>query len=77
MIGLTFVDDLGRDLLSVMHSSGARLVGTGPMVSGLIEEIQSEQVSDVRSTFLKTVFVLIGLVLVLAAVWMPPAAWFE
>src|SRR5215471_13905578 len=37
---VSFVDELGRQLLMEMHAAGARLVGSGPMISGLIEEIQ-------------------------------------
>lgn len=36
---VSFVDDVGRDLLTRMHSSGAKLVGTGPMMGALLDEI--------------------------------------
>ncbi len=39
LCGVSFVDDPGRELLSRMYSSGAKLIGTGPMTSALIEEI--------------------------------------
>ena len=39
LCGVSFVDDHGRELLARMHSSGAKLIGTGPMTSALIEEI--------------------------------------
>ncbi len=39
LCGVSFVDDTGCELLAWMHSSGAKLVGTGPMTSALIEEI--------------------------------------
>jgi|SRR5215472_4952090 len=39
LCAVSFVDDPGRDLLALMHSSGAKLIGTGPMTSALIEEI--------------------------------------
>ena len=39
LCGVSFVDDLGRKLLAGMHSSGAKLVGTGPMTGALIDEI--------------------------------------
>jgi anti-anti-sigma regulatory factor len=34
-----FVDDAGRQLLVEMHAAGAKLVGSGPMMSVLIDEI--------------------------------------
>jgi hypothetical protein len=55
---LTFADDLGRELLSLMHEAGARLLGTGPMISGLIEEIQSER-RQPKGEFLKMILFLI------------------
>jgi hypothetical protein len=36
---VSFVDDPGRDLLAQFHSAGATLVGTGPLIGALIEEI--------------------------------------
>ena len=39
LCGVSFVDDLGRKLLARMHSSGAKLRGTGPMIGALIDEI--------------------------------------
>lgn len=39
LCGVSFVDEPGRELLTRMHSSGAKLIGTGPMTSALIEEI--------------------------------------
>lgn len=39
LCGVLFVDDPGRQLLARMYSSGAKLIGTGPMTSALIEEI--------------------------------------
>lgn len=39
LCGVSFVDDAGRELLARMHSSGAKLIGMGPMTSALIEEI--------------------------------------
>jgi anti-anti-sigma regulatory factor len=34
-----FVDDAGRQLLVEMHAAGAKLMGSGPMMSVLIDEI--------------------------------------
>jgi len=42
LCGVSFVDDRGRELLTRMHASGAKLVGTGPMTNALIEEICGE-----------------------------------
>lgn len=39
LCGVSFVDDLGRKLLLRMHTSGAKLIGTGPMTGALIDEI--------------------------------------
>src|SRR5262245_39669588 len=36
---VSFVDAPGRDLLAQCHSAGAKLVGTGPWIGALIEEI--------------------------------------
>jgi anti-anti-sigma regulatory factor len=35
-----FVDEAGQQLLVEMHRAGGKLVGSGPMMSALIEEIQ-------------------------------------
>lgn|SRR5262249_12017406 len=37
-----FVDDAGRQLLGEMHGAGAKLVGCGPMMSVLIDEINED-----------------------------------
>jgi ABC-type transporter Mla MlaB component len=42
LCAVSFVDDAGRALLVRMHSSGAKLVGTGPMTGALVEEICGE-----------------------------------
>jgi anti-anti-sigma regulatory factor len=39
LCAVSFVDDAGRELLARMHSSGAKLIGTGPMTRALIEGI--------------------------------------
>ena len=39
LCGVSFVDDPGRELLARMYSSGAKLIGTGPMTNALIEQI--------------------------------------
>jgi len=49
LCGVSFVDDAGRDLLGRMHADGARLIGTGPMSSALIEEICEQSRRSGRS----------------------------
>ena len=39
----SFVDDAGWQLLAEMHHAGARLLGSGPLISALIEEIELEE----------------------------------
>lgn len=39
LCGVSFIDDAGRELLVRMHAFGAKLKGSGPMASGLIDEI--------------------------------------
>ena len=41
LFGVSFVDDAGWQLLAQMHRAGAKLVGSGPMTSALIEEIKA------------------------------------
>ena len=45
LFGVSFVDDNGRALLSQMHSAGATLVGCGPMINALIEEVRARNES--------------------------------
>lgn len=40
LFDVSFVDDSGRQLLAAMHGAGAQLMGGGPMISALIEEIR-------------------------------------
>jgi anti-anti-sigma regulatory factor len=40
---VSFVDDPGRGLLAAMHHAGAELIGSGPMMSALIEEIEAAE----------------------------------
>lgn len=41
LFDVSFVDDLGAQLLTHMQRNGAKLLGSGPMISALIEEIES------------------------------------
>ncbi|HWC20456.1 MAG TPA: hypothetical protein VG498_25795 [Terriglobales bacterium] len=43
LLGVSFVDDSGRQLLTDMHRAGAELVGAGPLISSLIEEIKESE----------------------------------
>lgn len=40
---VSFIDDPGRELLVAMHRAGATLLGCGPMISAVIEEIRSDE----------------------------------
>jgi outer membrane protein TolC len=66
---LSFADDLGRNLLSEMHKRGARLVGSGPMVDALIEEItlngngRKKRTDTLMKTILSVLFLLLTTVL--------------
>jgi anti-anti-sigma regulatory factor len=43
LFDVEFVDDLGTQLLAQMNHAGAELVGSGPMISALIEEIEGNE----------------------------------
>lgn len=43
LLAVSFVDDDGRRLLMAMHAAGAELVGGGPLISPLIEEIKESK----------------------------------
>jgi len=40
LLAVSFVDDGGRRLLTEMHRAGAELIGAGPLIPSLIEEIK-------------------------------------
>jgi|SRR6185295_12994848 anti-anti-sigma regulatory factor len=42
LLEVSFIDDSGRELLLEMHRAGAKLLGCGPMISAVIEEIESQ-----------------------------------
>ena len=69
LCGVSFVDEPGRELLARMHSLGAKLVGTGPMSSALIEDI-SRVDRTLGSSWIKG---LLSLFLLLALAAMVPA----
>lgn len=43
LFDVAFVDHLGWQLLAKMHHAGAKLMGSGPMISSLIEEIEDAE----------------------------------
>ena len=61
LYGVSFVDDIGQILLHEMYADGAHLVGTGPMITALIEEIQGPAPSGKRRSFRKIVLSLLML----------------
>lgn len=40
LLGVSFVDDEGHDLLTQMRRCGAELIGSGPLISAVIEQIE-------------------------------------
>jgi hypothetical protein len=44
-MNVVFVDDAGYQLLTHMRHAGADLLGSGPLISALIEEIEDEEFS--------------------------------
>lgn len=43
LLNVSFVDDAGHQLLADMRHAGAELIGCGPMMSALIEEIEETE----------------------------------
>jgi len=43
LFDVEFVDDMGMQLLAQMNHAGAELVGSGPMISAVIEEIEGDE----------------------------------
>jgi anti-anti-sigma regulatory factor len=43
---VSFVDDIGWRLLAQMHHAGAKLVGSGLLISALIEEIEDAEAAE-------------------------------
>jgi anti-anti-sigma regulatory factor len=50
LFDVEFVDDLGSQLLAEMNRTGAKLVGSGPMMSALIEEIEGNEAAQEESS---------------------------
>jgi hypothetical protein len=49
LFDVSFVDELGWQLLVEMRHDGATLQGSGPMISALIEEIEHNREMDATS----------------------------
>lgn len=43
LLGVSFVDESGHQLLAEMRHAGAELMGSGPLVSALIDEIEDAE----------------------------------
>jgi anti-anti-sigma regulatory factor len=43
LLGVSFVDDAGHQLLADMRHTGAELIGSGPLMSALIDEIEDAE----------------------------------
>ncbi len=59
--GVSFVDHAGEQLLEKLHAAGAILLGSDPMIRGLIEEIKTrtpQQFSAKKQVSLLTIVVL-------------------
>ena len=66
LFDVTFVDDWGRRLLTEMHAAGASLVGTGPMIGTLIDDIRREIPRAKPGRVQEVLFLLFGLLLIFA-----------
>src|ERR1700739_760429 len=45
LFGVSFVDEAGQQLLASMRHAGAELVGSGPLICALIDEIEEAESS--------------------------------
>ena len=48
LFDVAFVDELGWQLLKQMHHAGAKLMGSGPLISGLIEDIEDAEAAEIE-----------------------------
>ena len=48
LLNVSFVDDAGHRLLSDIRRAGAELMGSGPMMSALIDEIEEAESTERR-----------------------------
>ena len=49
LLNVSFVDDAGQQLLTDMRHAGAELVGCGPLITALIEEIEESEAAKKNS----------------------------
>jgi len=49
LLNVSFVDDAGQQLLTDMRRAGAELVGCGPLITALIEEIEESEAAKKNS----------------------------
>ena len=45
LLNVSFVDDAGQQLLAEMRHRGAELLGAGPLMSALIDEIEEAEIA--------------------------------
>ncbi|HUM05109.1 MAG TPA: hypothetical protein VLT90_06590 [Terriglobales bacterium] len=45
LLDVSFVDDAGHQLLANMRHTGAKLIGAGPFMSALIDEIEDAEIA--------------------------------
>jgi anti-anti-sigma regulatory factor len=50
LFAVSFVDDAGHQLLAEMCHADAELVGSGPLMSALIDEIEEAEAGNARDT---------------------------
>ena len=48
LFDVAYVDDLGWQLLKQMHHGGAKLMGSGPLISTLIEDIEDAEAAEIE-----------------------------
>lgn len=66
---VSFVDDHGKELLTLIHRSGTELVGSGPMVTALIEEIHHTVTSTKSRLRKEAVSLLMILIFLFLVAW--------
>ncbi|HSA91576.1 MAG TPA: hypothetical protein VLE48_01070 [Terriglobales bacterium] len=66
LLDVSFVDDAGRQLLAEMHAAGASLIGSGPMIRALLDEIEREEPLAKRSRLGAVLSSLLALLMVFA-----------
>ena len=50
LLNVSFVDDAGHQLLAEMRHAGEELMGSGPLMSALIEEIEEAEAAAAQDT---------------------------